>query len=326
MFIAVLTIYCIPHFQVVFYIGELCRYLLAQPTRPSDSEHCVRLAVGNGLRAQIWEDFQKRFRISRISEFYGCTEGNVAGINTAGKVGSCGYMFRAFSFLNTMHLLKVDPETGELVRDSNGFYVEAKVNEPGELVGRIMRGREYDGYSDEAATQKKILRNLFKPGDAYFNSGDLLRMDEEGYLYFCDRTGDTFRWKGENVSTTEVESTITKLLELRDVIVYGVEIPGTEGRAGMAAIVGNEEMADIQNLAHRLAQALPRYAVPIFIRLIEVADLTGTFKLQKVRLRREGFDLGVVTDPIYMLDSVRQVYAPFTQELSQQLVDGGLRV
>ncbi len=313
--------------QVVFYIGEVCRYLLAQPKRQTDTEHRVRMAIGNGLRPQIWQTFQSRFQVGIIKEFYGATEGNTSVGNTEGKVGSCGFVFFFFSFLNPLTLIKVHPETMEPVRDKNGFCVRAGVDEPGEMIGLIRKAiSEFDGYTNKEANEKKVFRNVFKTGDEYFRSGDILRMDEEGFLYFCDRMGDTFRWKGENVSTTEVEGTIANILELRDVVVYGVEVPGMEGRIGMAAIAGDAETVDLHNLAKHLHVSLPNYAVPAFVRLVTKVDLTGSFKFQKVRLRDEGYDLNKVSDPLYFLNSIQNVYVPFTAEVLQQLADGTIRI
>ncbi len=310
----------------MFYIGEVCRYLLSQPKRPTDTQHCVRKAIGNGLRPQIWLPFQKRFQINLIQEFYGSTEGTQGTGNTVGKVGSCGFLSIAFSFLNPLHLIKVDPKTREYVRDSKGFCVPAGVDELGELVGVIKRKVvQFDGYMDKEASEKKVLHNVFRQGDAYFRSGDILSMDEEGFLYFCDRTGDTFRWKGENVSTTEVEAIIANLLDLRDVVVYGVEIPGTEGKAGMAVINGNAETVNLSNLAQQLHLSLPPYAVPVFVRFVDQVDLTGTFKLQKVRFQEEGYNLGMTSDPLFLLDPTQKVYVPLTSPVYQQLVESSIR-
>jgi solute carrier family 27 fatty acid transporter 1/4 len=284
--------------------------------------------VGNGLRAQIWQEFTRRFQIPQIAEFYGSTEGNVGMMNPFNKVGACGVISVLLPFLNPVSLIKVDPDTGEYVRDSRGFCVKAGVNEPGEVVGRIRKAvttTHFDGYSDSKASKKKVMSDVFSPGDQFFLSGDILRQDEDGYLYFCDRTGDTFRWKGENVSTTEVEAVITNILQLRDVVAYGVEVPGSEGRAGMAAIVGTLESVELSGLAQQLFLSLPAYAVPLFIRLIQSVELTGTFKLKKVKLRNEGFDISL-SDPLFMLDSARKVYEPLTEELYQKLQNGDVRV
>ena len=311
-----------------FYIGELCRYVLAQPKKPTDTQHNVRLLVGNGLRAQIWSEFTKRFQIAQISEFYGSTEGNVGIINPFNRVGACGVVSVVLSFLNPIRLIKINPNTGEYVRNGRGFCVEAGVNEPGEVVGMI-RSRvptsAFEGYTDAKASQKKVMSDVFSRGDRVFLSSDILRKDEDGFMYFCDRTGDTFRWKGENVSTTEVEAMMANILHLRDVVVYGVEVPGNEGRAGMAAIVGTSESVDLSRLARQLFLSLPHYAVPLFIRLIPSADLTGTFKLKKVKLRNEGFDISL-PDPLYVLDTTTKNYVPLSEEIYQKLQNGTLRV
>ena len=313
----------------MFHIGELCRYLLAQPKKPTDVQHCIRLAIGNGLRLAIWKEFQKRFAIKRIVEFYGSTEGNVNVCNYQGKPGACGILSVTLPAFNPLQLIKVDPDTGTHIRDANGFCVPADVNEPGEAVGSIntkFATRRFDGYEDKSATAKKVLRNVFKPGDMYFLSGDILKKDEEGFLFFCDRTGDTFRWKGENVSTMEIEGVIHNLLSLRDAVVYGVEVPGMEGRAGMVAIVGTDKTVDLSHLLQQLSLSLPLYAVPIFIRLVSMAETTGTHKLKKVGLRKEGCNPNEISDPIFFLDPQQKAYVPFTGQLYQQVADGNIRL
>ena len=265
---------------------------------------------------------QNRFKIPKVYEFYAATEGNAASLNNTGKVGSCGYVVL---LVDNKVILRTDPETGELMRDSNGYCIKAGFNEPGDLLGRIDKDSPFDGYVDQAATKKKILQNVFKKGDAYFLTGDRMRMDEEGYLYFCDRTGDTFRWKGENVSTNEVEGIIGRALE-RDVIVFGVDVPGTEGKAGMACIVGDEESVDVGGLAEKVYRALPAYAVPLFVRLIQQADLTGTFKFQKTRLRGEGYDIGKVSDPLFILDTTKKTYVSLNEDKYFELQNGQIRL
>lgn len=314
----------------MFHIGELCRYLMAQPRRPTDTQHCLRLAVGNGLRLQIWNQFQKRFFIRQIVEFYGSTEGNANVINYTGKPGACGILSVVLSFLNPMVLLKVD-ENGKHVRDANGYCVRAEIGERGEVVGAIsviLTHRRFDGYEDKKATSKKILCNALKPGDKYFLSGDIMKMDEEGYLYFCDRTGDTFRWKGENVSTMEVEGVIQQILDHRDVTVYGVEVPGMEGRAGMAAIAGGseEEDVDLAKLLQQLSLSLPAYALPQFVRLNSEVSTTGTLKLKKVGLRNDGFDLEKVSDPLFFLHPQHKAYVPLTPEIHSDITNGTIRL
>ena len=312
----------------MFHIGELCRYLMAQPARPTDTQHCLRLAIGNGLRLQIWKQFQKRFFIERIIEFYGSTEGNVNVCNYKGKPGACGIVSVIIPVLNPLKLLKVD-ENGKHVRNANGYCVLADVGERGEAVGQIsvrLTHRRFDGYEDKKATSKKVLRNVLKPGDEFFLSGDIMKMDEEGYVYFCDRTGDTFRWKGENVSTMEVEGVIQQILDHRDVTVYGVEVPGMEGRAGMATIVGTEEAVNLAKLFQQLFLSLPPYAIPLFIRLSSEATTTGTLKLQKVDLRKEGYGLESVSDPVFFLHPLLKAYVPLTAELQTEIENGSIRL
>nr|XP_045610957.1 long-chain fatty acid transport protein 4-like isoform X4 [Procambarus clarkii] len=212
---------------VAQYIGEICRYLLNTPEKPEDKRHNIRLMFGNGLRPNIWKDFQSRFSIPRISEFYGSTEGNANIINMDGKPGAVGFVSVLFPSVYPVALIKVDEDTREVVRDANGMCILCKPGEPGEFIGKIVKDdpvRDFHGYADDSATKKKIVRDVFKKGDYAFLSGDILMMDEEGYLYFKDRTGDTFRWKGENVSTNEVEAVISKVAGHADVVVYGVEV------------------------------------------------------------------------------------------------------
>ena len=309
------------------YIGELCRYLLAQPKKPTDTQHHITQIAGNGVRPQIWKEFQTRFNIPRIYEFYGSTEGNASMANITNKPGSCGFIPLLLKFVYPVVLLKVDKE-GQYVRDQHGFIMQPDIGEPGEVAGKIKPSdptRRFDGYVNRDATEKKILRNVFRKGDAYFKTGDTMRMDEEGNLYFCDRTGDTFRWKGENVSTNEVEGIIGRVLE-RDVIVFGVDVPGAEGKAGMACIVGDEQTVDIGGLAEKVFHALPAYAVPLFVRLIPEADLTGTYKFKKTRLCGEGYNLAKVSDPVFILDTIKKTYVPLNDDKYQQLQNGQIRV
>ena len=310
---------------MIYYVGEICRYLLAQPPTPNDTRHSVRLAIGNGLRPNIWGAFKTRFNIGRVGEFYGATEGIVSMANLDNKEGAVGAFPILLQLTGAIALLKVDPETNEYVRDSNGFCVQSDYNEPAEIVAKIDESnpmRNFDGYTNPEASEKKILRNVFVQGDAYFLSGDIMRMDEGRYMYFCDRTGDNFRWKGENVSTTEVESVVMKALEHRDVCVYGVEVPGNEGRAGMAAIACDQAAIDMSTLAQKLFLELPRYAVPIFIRLVSSVDMTGTYKIQKNRFKSEGFEISKVADPLYILEVTDRKYVPLDSHLFGQVMAG----
>lgn len=186
--------------------------------------------------------------------------------------------------------------------------------------------QRFDGYLNPLETKKKIAHDVFKKGDSAFLSGDLVVKDEYGYIYFHDRTGDTFRWRGENVSTAEVESIMSKVLGLRDVVVYGVVVPGTEGRAGMAAIVDPDYTADLVALAGSLKKLLPSYACPMFLRIVHRVDLTGTFKLQKSKLRNEGFDIGVIEDQLFYFDSKEKMYLALDENKYEQIIRGEIRM
>uniref|UniRef100_A0AAY5K4D6 long-chain-fatty-acid--CoA ligase n=1 Tax=Esox lucius TaxID=8010 RepID=A0AAY5K4D6_ESOLU len=317
---------CIRHnCTVVQYIGEICRYLLSQPVRPSEKGHRVRLAVGNGLRPSVWEAFTERFRVAQIGEFYGATECNCSIANMDGKVGACGFNSRILPNVYPIRLVKVEEVTMELVRDRRGLCVPCRPGEPGLLVGRINQKdplRRFDGYANQDATRKKIANNVFKKNDSAYLSGDVLVMDELGYMYFRDRSGDTFRWKGENVSTTEVEETLSGLLGQADVAVYGVSVPDVEGKAGMAAIADPTGTFDCETFLREVQQALPPYARPVFLRISPQVDTTGTFKIQKTRLQREGYDPRFSTDQIYFLNSRAGRYETVNEELYSAIAEG----
>uniref|UniRef100_A0A8C5AR48 long-chain-fatty-acid--CoA ligase n=1 Tax=Gadus morhua TaxID=8049 RepID=A0A8C5AR48_GADMO len=288
------------------YIGEICRYLLAQEVRPSEAKHQVRVAIGNGLRPTVWEKFVKRFRIRRVGEFYGATECNCSLINIDGKVGACGFSSRILPNFYPIRLVRVQEDSMELIRNAQGLCVRCTPGEPGVLVGRIDQTdplRRFDGYVDSESTAHKIAHSVFTAGDSAYVSGDMLVMDELGYMYFTDRGGDTFRWRGENVSATELEGVLSGLLGQVGVAVYGVAVPGVEGKAGMAAIADADRQVDVGNFLRAAEKALPSYALPVFLRLTSTLDTTGTFKILKMRLRQEGFDPGLSTDPIFYLNS-----------------------
>jgi fatty-acyl-CoA synthase len=286
------------------YIGELCRYLLHAPEHADETRHRVRVCIGNGLRPEIWEQFQERFGIPKIIEFYGATEGNVALMNLDGKVGAIGRLPRIVRGVMGVALIRYDVAKDEHERGPKGFCIPCKPGEVGEAIGRITAVSRFDGYSSPEATEKKILRNVFKTGDAYFRTGDLMRMDDEDYFYFVDRIGDTFRWKGENVSTNEVAEVLSVCPGVKEANVYGVTVPGQDGRAGMAALVV-EPGFDPAALAERAARELPAYARPVFVRLLPELEITGTFKHRKVELVKEGFDPAAISDPLYFLDGER---------------------
>ncbi|ENN77457.1 hypothetical protein HUJ04_002737 [Dendroctonus ponderosae] len=310
------------------YIGEMCRYILAVPPKPSDTEHSLRVIFGNGLRPQIWREFTDRFNIKDVKEFYGATEGNANIVNFDNTVGAIGFLSRIIPQVYPISIIKVD-EHGEPVRDARGLCQTCKPNEPGVFIGKILPNnpsRAFLGYVDEEASKKKIVHNVFSIGDSAFLSGDILIADEFGNLFFKDRTGDTFRWKGENVSTSEVEAVISNLVSYKDVVVYGVEIRGMEGRAGMAALYDPERSVDLNaDFREGLKKALPAYARPMFVRILTKLDLTGTYKLKKNDLQKDGFDPSKTSDSIYYLSSSGQ-YEIVTQDVTQKINSGEIRM
>jgi fatty-acyl-CoA synthase len=312
------------------YIGEFCRYLLHAPPDPREGEHALRFCIGNGLRPDIWAAFRDRFRIPRIVEFYGATEGNVALMNLEGREGSVGRPPSRL-FMDA-RLVRYDVERDEHVRDAQGRLVECGPGEPGELIAALprkpgdTRGR-FEGYTSPEATERKILRDVFAEGDAFFRTGDLLKRDAQGWYYFVDRIGDTFRWKGENVSTQEVAEALGAFPGVRLANVYGVEVPGADGRAGMAALVVEDPAGfDGAALHAHVAAALPAYAAPAFVRLQPEAEVTGTFKLRKVELQREGYDPAGVADPLYVRDDEARAYVPLTPERHAAIRAGAHRL
>ncbi len=303
------------------YIGELCRYLMNQLPSPDDRENMVQKIIGNGLRADIWKDFKKRFGVPEVYEFYGNTETKLNIINLLNLDCTVG---------NTRHphvIVKYDIDADEPVRDKGGLLQQAKVGEPGLLLAQVDSELFFGGYTNEKESEKKILCNVFEEGDAWFNFGDLLRDVGHGFLQFVDRLGDTFRWKGENVSTTEVEAAFNSLENIKDCTVYGVTIDGTEGRAGMASIISDIPLdeLDFRNLLTELRGKLASYAVPLFLRFQEEIVTTETFKHKKSDLKREGFDLNRVNDPIYVLLPGSSDYVRLTPECLQDIRKGKYR-
>ncbi|XP_020284862.1 long-chain fatty acid transport protein 4 [Pseudomyrmex gracilis] len=311
---------------VAQYIGEMCRYILAVPQKKEDTEHNVRMIFGNGLRPQIWEEFVKRFNIRKVLEFYGATEGNANIMNVDNKIGAVGFLSRIIPSVYPISIIKVN-EDGEPIRDSKGLCQVCEPNEPGVFIGKIESNnpaRAFLGYVDQKASDKKIVRDVFKKGDSAFLSGDIVVADELGYLYFKDRTGDTFRWKGENVSTSEIEAIVSNLINYRDCIVYGVEIRGNEGRAGMAAIYDEDGTLDVNKLASDIQEQLPAYARPQFVRILTKIDLTGTFKLKKKDLQEEGYNPSKVKDKLYYFNA-KLGYQPLTPEVYNEIQEGKLK-
>jgi len=302
---------------VFVYIGELCRYLLNQPPHPLERTHSLRLAGGNGLRPDIWSEFQDRFKIPLIREYYGATEGASMCVNMVGKPGMVGRMMPGNA------ILRCDLETGEPWRGEDGFCQALGPGETGLLVGPISKIAAFDGYADQEASEKKRLRNVFKTGDCFFNTGDLLQLHPNRWLSFADRVGDTFRWKGENVSTNEVAEIINRAPGVLESNVYGVRVPSADGRAGMASIHHDADF-NIEAFGQFVVDALPSYMRPHFVRLQKEMRITVTFKHQKVDYREEGYDPSRIADPLYLLEGTQ--YIPLDHEVFASLQGGERRI
>lgn len=301
------------------YIGEICRYLLNQPVRQGEREHSLRCMLGAGLSADSWRRWLDRFGPIQVFEGWGATEANAAIINVDNYFGSCG---RVPDWNKTnVRLVRYDVENDCHPRDENGFYQLCEVGEIGEVMGFIVDhpdigGGRFEGYTSAEATESKIRRNVFREGDAYWSSGDLLRVDADGYCYFIDRIGDTYRWKSENVSTLEVANALGDLPGLELINVYGVQVPGHEGRAGMAAVLMQEGRAfDPQTLFALTESRLPRYAAPVFVRVTQAADLTASYKLRKVDLQRQGYCPTRCSDPLFIRDEQAGTYVPYSAQV-----------
>jgi len=312
---------------LVQYIGELARYLVNAPPHPLERTHRIRLACGNGLRADVWQAFQQRFAIPNILEFYAATEGNLSLYNVDGKVGAIGRVPSYLAHRFPAAIVRFDIERGEPVRDAQGLCIRCGADEVGEAIGRIESanpGARFDGYTDAEASAKKILRDVFKAGDAWFRTGDLMRKDAQGYFYFVDRIGDTFRWKGENVSTTEVAAAIAGCPGVLDATVYGVAVPGTDGRAGMVALAVAKGF-DLAAL-YRHLECLPAYARPVFLRIRAELETTATFKHKKDELARAGYDPAATEDEVYISDPQQNAYARVDAVLFERIEAGRIRL
>uniref|UniRef100_A0ABM5GSD3 long-chain-fatty-acid--CoA ligase n=1 Tax=Pogona vitticeps TaxID=103695 RepID=A0ABM5GSD3_9SAUR len=312
----------------IHYVGELMSYLCNSPKKDNDRDHRVRIAIGNGIRGEVWKEFLHRFGSIRIYEFYGATEGNISFINYTGKIGAVGKTNFLLKKVTKFELIKYDVDLDEPVRDEKGCCVLVSPGETGLLVAKITEVTPFVGYAgDREKTEKKILRDVLKKGDCYFNTGDLLMQDREGFLYFQDRVGDTFRWKGENVATTEVEKILVALDFIQEINVYGVPVPGHEGKIGMAAVRLKEGLTfDGKKLYEHARASMPSYAIPHFIRLREALEITGTFKQCKSQLVKEGFNPAVVSDPLYFLDDREKCYTPMTQQIFSSIAKKKLKL
>jgi len=307
------------------YIGEICAYLLNQPEKPTDRKHKVRVICGNGLRPAIWDDFTKRFGIDRVCEFYSASESNTAFVNFFNLDKTTGICPSPIAFVEY-------DESGDPLRDENGRVKKVKKGEPGLLLSKVSNFQPFDGYTDKKESEKKLVRDAFKDGDVWFNTGDLMRSQGFGHAAFTDRLGDTFRWKGENVATTEVEAAVSTDPQVEEATVFGVEVPDTGGRAGMVAIqLKDGKEFDGKALAKAAFDKLPGYAVPLFVRIVEELAHTSTFKSQKGDLRKEGYggssgegdeDDVKVEDPIYVLSGREEGYVEFYEEYLVEVKDG----
>jgi fatty-acyl-CoA synthase len=312
------------------YIGELCRYLLHAAPSENETRHRIRMACGNGLAADVWDGFKGRFKIPQILEFYAATEGGVSLFNVEGKRGAMGHIPAYLAHRFSPALVGFDVDTGEPVRNAQGFCIRCTANEPGEALGKVVDdplniGSRFEGYTNQEASESRILRDVFEPGDTWVRTGDLMRKDEQGYFYFVDRIGDTFRWKGENVAASEVSEAICAFPGVKHANVYGVSIPATDGRAGMATVVTEDEL-DLAGLRKHLVNRLPAYARPLFLRIRHDIELTGTFKYSKTDLVRQGYDPVASNDALYFYNQESETFTRLDQELYNRIQIGGVRL
>jgi fatty-acyl-CoA synthase len=310
------------------YIGELCRYLVNAEPHPEERNHKLRMAFGNGLRGDVWAEMVERFAIPEVLEFYGATEGNVSMFNFDNTVGAIGRIPKWLKKRVNARIVQFDIESEQPIRSMNGLCIECGPGQVGECIGKIDAGdprTSFTGYADKAATEKKVLHDVFEKGDAWFRTGDLMRQDADGYIYFVDRIGDTFRWKGENVATSEVAEVISVDPGVDEANVYGVAIPGQDGRAGMAALVVNADF-DLDRLSDAIHRGLAAYARPLFLRILPEMEITGTFKHRKVDLVREGFDPRKLTDALYFRDAASGRYVPLDAARYEAITSGRERI
>lgn len=300
------------------YIGEICRYLLNSPPHPRERSHRLRGMLGAGLRPEVWTPFVERFHIPQVFEYYGATEGNVGLVNLTNRVGSVGRMMPG------QEIVRVDPDTEAFERDDQGHLVRALPGESGVILGKIRPMAEFDGYADHAKNESKIVVNPFGKGDRYFNTGDLLVLHDHGFVSFADRLGDTFRWKGENVSTNDVQEMLVKCAGVDEANVYGVKIDGQDGRAGAAALLVSDGF-DVAALSAHVRETLPAYARPLFLRIEQELPMTGSYKYVKTGFKRDGFDPSHIESPLYFFDDA-QGYVPLDDALYARIQAGDARV
>jgi acyl-CoA synthetase (AMP-forming)/AMP-acid ligase II len=326
------------------YVGELCRYLVNAPVHPLERSHRLQEAWGNGMRPDVWETFRQRFNIPAIHELYAATDGLGATFNrnsgefSRNAIGLRGLLWHRNNGDREIRA-RIDPDTEELVRDKDGWVVKAGVNEPGEVLHKIdplLKVASFKGYfKNEEASEKRWLRGAFQPDDLWFRSGDVMRVDADGRVFFVDRLGDTFRWRSENVSTNEVSDVMGTFEQIAECNVYGVQVPHADGRCGCAMIVpqppATPDTLDLAALAQHVISRLPRYAVPLFLRVAAQLSYTGTFKIQKGQAKREGVDLDLIektggTDRMYWLPPGGTTYVPYQRADWEALKDGKIRL
>jgi fatty-acyl-CoA synthase len=310
------------------YIGEFCRYLL-HASSSDIPEHRIRLACGNGLAPDVWDAFKDKFKIPQVLEFYASTEGGVSLFNAEGKSGAIGRIPPYLAHQFSPALVKFDVEKNEPLRNDQGLCIRCGPNEPGEAIGGLSNnasniGSRFEGYTDDEASGKKMLHNVFEHGDAWIRTGDLMRRDEKGFFYFVDRIGDTFRWKGENVATSEVSEAVCGFPGVKHAVVYGVSVHGADGRAGMVSLAFERDF-DFAAFRSHLADRLPVYARPAFLRFRNDVDVTGTFKYSRTELVREGFDPRVTTDEIYFANPTSHSFDRMDEVLYSEIQNGTIR-
>jgi fatty-acyl-CoA synthase len=312
------------------YIGELCRYLVQSPAHPKEVQHRIRLCCGNGLREDVWSAFKHRFRIPQILEYYAATEANFSLFNCEEKPGAIGRIPPFLAQRTKVALIKVDVETGTPVRGGDGLCQRSSAGESGEALAKIgddgsSHGSRFEGYTDKNASERKVLREVFAAGDAWYRTGDLMRQDEQGFFYFIDRLGDTFRWKGENVSTAEVAEILAACPGVSDAVVYGVRVPGSEGRAGMAALVIGDDF-DLAAFRRHVAERLPIYARPLFLRICGEFAKTATFRPKSFELSREGYDPALIRDALYVDDRDKEAFARLDAAIYARILSREMRL
>ncbi len=312
-------------FQATYsiYVGELPRYLLNQPPSEYEKNHTLKKMLGLGLRKEIWEKFQSRFQVEHLYEFYGLTEGHRSLVNLEEIPGMIGRLTQS-----GLILVKVNPETGEFYRNERGYCIKCKPGDIGMVLLKIDKGTFFTGYKDKEKTENKLLHDVFIKDDTYFNTNDMLMLHDDLWVSFADRFGDTYRWKGENVSTLEIESILNSYSSILMSAVYGVSIPNTEGKAGMAAIKLNPSLKfEINDFSQFVVDVFPVYSIPVFIRICEdELEITGPSKIKKANLLHEGYDIELITDMVYLWNQQDKMYLLLDNDLYQKLINGQLRI